>query len=111
MIVPRPSGRAWSESDWRNWRTRVYQPTAVAVGVTGDLRPYRLRGSFASLLLYEGRPVTYVAEQTGHSIGVLSKHYAGVIARLESAPRVTADEAIRAARVVLLDPERTRTAT
>ncbi len=66
LVVPRSSGRAWTESDWRNWRTRVYKPAALAAGETGDLRPYRLRGSFASLLLYEGRPVTYVAEQTGH---------------------------------------------
>jgi len=58
-------------------------------------------------LLYEGRPVTYVAEQTGHSIGVLSKHYEGVIAQLESVPRVTADEAIRAARNHLVEPEGT----
>jgi hypothetical protein len=56
-------------------------------------------------LLYEGRPVTYVAEQTGRSIGVLSKHYEGVIAQLESVPRVTADEAIRAARNHLVEPE------
>ena len=107
LIVPRPNGGAWTESDWRNWRVRVYKPAAAAVGVTGDLRPYRLRGSFASLLIYEGRSPTYVAEQLGHSLGVLSKHYAGVMARLESEPRVSADEAIRAARVNLLDSQRT----
>jgi integrase len=48
LVVPRSSGRAWTESDWRK---RVYKPAALAAGVTGDLRPYRLRGSFASLLL------------------------------------------------------------
>jgi site-specific recombinase XerD len=66
--------------------------------MASDMRPYRLRGSFASLLLYEGRSVTYVAEQTGHSVAVLSKHYAGVMARLEAAPRVSANDAIVAAR-------------
>jgi hypothetical protein len=72
------------------------------------MRAYRLRGSYASLLLYKGRPLTYVADELGNSPAVLAKHYAGVIARLESAPRMTADDAIRAARVPLLDAERTR---
>jgi hypothetical protein len=76
----------------------------VAAGVTGDLRPYRLRGSFVSLLLWEGRSLAYVAEQAGHSIATLAKHYAGVIRELEDKPRVPADEAIRNAR----DAQRTQ---
>jgi hypothetical protein len=47
---------------------RVYQPAAAAAGVTGDVRPYRLRGSFVSLLLWEGRSITYVAAQARHSL-------------------------------------------
>ena len=54
LIIPRPSGGSWSREDWANWRRRVYQPAALAAGVTGDLRPYRLRGSFVSLLLWSG---------------------------------------------------------
>ena len=108
LILPRPDGAAWAEDDWRNWRSRIYQRAAKAVGVTGDMRAYRLRGSYASLLLYEGRPLTYVADELGNSPAVLAKHYAGVIARLESAPRMTADDAIRDARVPPLDAERTR---
>jgi hypothetical protein len=49
-----------------------------------------------------------VADELGNSPTVLAKHYAGVIARLESAPRMTADDAIRAVRVPLLHAERTR---
>ena len=61
---------------------------------TGDLRPYRLRGSFVSLLLWEGRSLAYVAEQAGHSIATLAKHYAGVIRELEDRPRKPAADAI-----------------
>jgi len=43
------------------------------------MRPYRLRGSFVSLLLWEGRSLTYAAEQAGHSVATLAKHYAGVL--------------------------------
>lgn len=76
----------------------VWRPAAIAAGVTGDLRPYRLRGSFVSLLLWEGRSLTYVAEQAGHSVATLARHYAGVIKELEDQPRVPTAEAIRHAR-------------
>jgi hypothetical protein len=39
-----------------------------------------------------------VAEQAGHSIATLAKHYAGVIRELENAPRKPAAEAILEAR-------------
>jgi hypothetical protein len=62
------------------------------------LRPYRLRGSFVSLLLWEGRSLTYVAEQAGHSVATLARHYAGTMRELETKPRAPAAEAIRQAR-------------
>lgn len=43
----------------------MYQPAAKAAGGTGDPRVYRLRGSFGSLLLWEGRSLTAAAEQAG----------------------------------------------
>ncbi len=76
----------------------MWRPAAVEAGVTGDLRPYRLRGSFVSLLLWEGRSLTYVAEQAGHSVATLARHYAGTMRELESKPRVPAAEAVRQAR-------------
>jgi hypothetical protein len=88
-------GRSASES---NWRKRVYQPVARTVGVTGDMRPRRLRGSFVSLLLWEGRSLTYVAAQVGCSVATLARHYVGVIAELEGQPRTPAADAIRQAR-------------
>jgi integrase len=98
LIFPRQGGKEWQLHDWQNWRRRIYQPAAKAAGVTGDMRPYRLRGSFVSLLLWEGRSLTYVAEQAGHSVATLAKHYAGVMRELEDKPRTPAAEAIRSAR-------------
>jgi hypothetical protein len=62
------------------------------------MRPYRLRGTFVSLLLWSGEDLAYVAEQAGHSIATLAKHYAGVIAELKGQPKIPAADAIRQAR-------------
>jgi hypothetical protein len=101
LIIPRPSDGEWTREDWANWRRRVWRPAVIAAGVTGDLRPYRLRGSFVSLLLWEGRSLAYVAEQAGHSIATLAKHYAGTMRELEDNPRLPAAEAIRDARALV----------
>jgi hypothetical protein len=103
LIVPRPSGGAWGREDGGNWRERAWHPAAIAAGVEGDLRPYRLRASFVSLLLWEGRTLAYVSEQAGHSIATLAAHYAGTIAALEHEPRIPAAEAIRHARLAPRD--------
>jgi integrase len=101
LIVPRPTGGEWTRSDWANWRRRIWRPAAIEAGVTGDLRPYRLRASFVSLLLWAGEDLPYVAEQAGHSVATLARHYAGVIRELRGQPRVPAEEAIRRARASL----------
>jgi hypothetical protein len=44
------------------------------------------------------RSLTYVAEQAGHSVATLARHYAGTMRKLESMPRVPAAEAILQAR-------------
>jgi integrase len=98
LVFPTYDADDWTRQDWANWRRRVYQPAARAAGVEGDMRVYRLRGSFVSLLLWEGRSLTYVAEQAGHSIATLARHYAGVLDTLEDLPRLPAAEAIRQAR-------------
>lgn len=98
LVFPREGGQEWQRHDWQNWRRRIYQPAAHGAGVIGDMRPYRLRGSFVNLLLWEGRSLTYVAQQAGHSVATLAGHYAGVLEELEDRPRVSAGEAIRQAR-------------
>jgi hypothetical protein len=60
--------------------------------------PYRLRSSFVSLQLWAGEDLPYVAEQAGHSVATLARHYAGVLRELRGKPRVPAAEAIREAR-------------
>jgi site-specific recombinase XerD len=98
LIVARPTGGPVTREDWSNWRERVWRPAAIEAGVTGDLRPYRLRGSFVSLLLWSGDDLAYVAEQAGHSVATLARHYAGVLKDLKGQPKVPAADAIRAAR-------------
>jgi hypothetical protein len=34
LVFPRADGAAWSDYDYRNWRERVFQKTAKAVGLT-----------------------------------------------------------------------------
>jgi integrase len=74
--VPQSRRRAtveWQRHDWQNWTKRTYQPAAIAAGVEGDLRPYRLRGSFVSLLPWSGMDLVEVADQAGHSVATLAK--------------------------------------
>ena len=109
LIFPTHDGDEWQLHDRQNWRRRIYQPAAKRAGVTGDLRVYRLRGSFVSLLLWEGHTLTYVAEQAGHSVATLAKHYAGTLDELEDKPRTLAAEAINAARSQLKCAQSVRT--
>ena len=60
--------------------------------------PYALRHSCASLLLHEGRSVIYVARQLGHDAQLTLSTYGHVIDELDRAPRIAAEDAIRAAR-------------
>ena len=86
----------WSDSGWRNWHRRVFDPAAIAAGV--DAPPYHLRHSFASLLLHEGKRGAYVAAQIGDSIKVTLDTYTHLIEELDHDTPLTAVEAIQAAR-------------
>lgn len=57
-----------------------------------------LRHSFASLLLREDLDVIYAARQLGHSAQLALGTYGHVIEELRGAERVSAEDAIRAAR-------------
>ncbi len=110
LICPTHDGDGWRLHDRQNWRRRVYQPAAKAAGVKGDLRVYRLRGSFVSLLLWEGHSLTYVAGQAGHGVATLASHYAGVLKELEHEPRIRAADAIKQARAELKRAQNVRNA-
>jgi integrase len=98
LVFPRSDRQPWREHDWRNWRRRVYQPAARALGVESP-RPYDLRHSFASLRIHEGKlSIVELAEQMGHSTQTLLSTYAHVIAELRGQPKVGADAQIARAR-------------
>jgi integrase len=66
LVFSDQAGAIWTESQWRNWRRRVFKPAALGAGA-GGARPYDLRHSFVSLLIAEGRNVIDVPRQAGHS--------------------------------------------
>jgi site-specific recombinase XerD len=92
----------WSRHDWRNWLRRVYRPAAQAAGLDRTARPRDLRGSFASLLIWEGQNVVEVAHQLGHSAQTCLRDYAGVFAEFDIANRVSAETVIKRARQEVL---------
>jgi integrase len=95
------SGGFWRATDWRNWRKRIYKPTAHAVGIDGA-RPYDLRHAFASLLIHESRlSIVEIAAQLGHNPTVSLDTYAHVMAEQAGGERVGAEEQIVAAREAL----------
>lgn len=96
-VFPAHDGKSWEETDWRNWRRRVFQPAAKRAGVKIS-RPYDLRHTWASLLIQEGRlSVVEIAAQMGHSTQTLLSTYAHVIAELSGEQRPV-EELIRDAR-------------
>jgi integrase len=114
LVFPSASGDRWSEEAYKSWASRAargrkkkdgsrggtggaFGRAARAAGVP-EASPYTLRHSFCSLLLHEGRSVIYVARQMGHDAKLTLSTYGHVIDELEDAPRVPAEDAIRAAR-------------
>jgi integrase len=97
LVFPGPEGGPWGKTTYDNWRKRALDRAYKAIGLDGA-RPYDLRHSFASLLLHEGAPVTYVARQLGHNARLTLGTYGHVFDELDDAPRVSAENAIQAAR-------------
>jgi hypothetical protein len=62
-------------------RLPVLAPASLPPRAAGVAKstPYTLRHSFASLLLYEGRSVIYVARQLGHDARLTLTRYGHVI--------------------------------
>jgi integrase len=96
-VIPAHDGGEWTEVGYEQWIPRAWGGALKAAGIAYQ-RPYDCRHSFASLLLYEGRSVIYVARQLGHSAQLTMRTYGHVIEEFEDAPRITAEEAIRVAR-------------
>jgi hypothetical protein len=90
LVFPARDGGPWNQWALDHWRGRVFRGAKEAVGIE-DATPYTLRHSFASLLIWEGRPITYVAAQLGHSPAMTLRTYAHVFEELEDADRTTAE--------------------
>jgi integrase len=97
VLFPKPDGGPWLDHDFRNWRKRNFRPATEAIGLVAA-RPYDLRHSFASLLIHEGRPLMEIADQLGHSVETLLRHYAHLIAEMAGQPPIPAERAIEKAR-------------
>jgi integrase len=110
LVFSAYDGGAWSRDDWGNWRNRVFRPAARAAGVE-KARPYDLRHSFCSLLIYEGATVVEVARQLGHSPLMTLNTYGHVFDELQGTERLSAEEQIRSARAEHVSVVCPRTAT
>jgi len=99
LLFPRPDGDVFRDTDYRNWRTRRFDPTATAAGAT----PATLRHSFASLLVQAGWNALEIAIEMGNSPEIVQRDYSHTptssansrganesIRRQPSAPRATA---------------------
>jgi integrase len=96
LVFPGHGGGLWTKTTYDNWRNRAFGRARRAAKADGAT-PYALRHSFASLLLHEGRSVVYVARQLGHDARLTLTAYGHVIDELDELPRVSAEDAIRAA--------------
>lgn len=105
LVIPNRSGELWADYDWDNWRERTFRSAAAAAGLpAGDgdgakrVRPRDLRSSFATLLIYEGQPPQYVANQLGNSVVTLMRDYARVWEDFDPSQRVDAETHIERGR-------------
>ncbi|MBE2317805.1 tyrosine-type recombinase/integrase family protein [Solirubrobacter sp. CPCC 204708] len=116
LVFPGEDGERWAPDAYKSWARKKprgrrkpgekqrsgspgpFARAAIKAGVP-EATPYTLRHSFCSLLLHEGRSVVYVARQLGHDAALTLGTYGHVIDELDEAPRIGAEEAIRAARV------------
>jgi integrase len=107
-VIANGRGEPWADYDWDNWRSRTFRAAATAAGLRAGkddgarrVRPRDLRSSFATLLIYEGQPPQYVAEQLGHSPATLLRDYARVWEDFDPAQRVSAEAQIERVRARL----------
>lgn len=107
-VITNGRGEQWSDYDWDNWRSRTFRAAAKAAGLRAGkddgarrVHPRDLRSSFATLLIYEGQPPQYVAEQLGHSAATLLRDYARVWQDFDPSQRVSAETQIKRVRARL----------
>jgi site-specific recombinase XerC len=98
LVFPSAAGEQWSGDDWDNWRERIFRPAAIAVGCRKTVIPRDLRGSFASLLIWEGKDVLQVAPQLGHSAQTCLDYYGREFEEFAGLEKRPAEDVIAEAR-------------
>jgi len=86
--------------EWRNWNRYVWKPALEdALPVEqDDKRPYRLRSTCASLMLADSRwSLAEIAFSMGHSLQIMSSHYANLISEFQGR-QINVEDEIRKAR-------------
>jgi integrase len=98
LVFPAGTGGDWQPHDWKNWQRRVFRPAALAAGLPDGVRARDLRGSFATLLIFEGRNIAEVAGELGHSPEVALRDYISVIHEFDPSKARPASAQIAEAR-------------
>lgn len=95
-VFPMSNGLFWNEDRYRNWRGRRFDYAVKRSGL-GDLTPYALRHTCASLLAAAGWNHLEIAKQLGHSPETSVRVYQHLI-NAGNGPRRSIDEWIADAR-------------
>lgn len=103
-IFSLPDGRWWNEHRYRNWRGRHFASAVRDSGI-GDLTPYGMRHTCASLLAAAGWNHVEIAHQLGHSPETSVKIYQHLI-NAGNGPRRSIDEWITDARDEVSQPRK-----
>ena len=99
FVFPRPDGGHWLDTDYRNWRSRRFKPSAIAAGMGAKARPYDLRHLRASLMVAEQQlSIGEMAEQMGHTVEMFSGVYAHLMAEFKGQGAIDLDAYIRKTR-------------
>ncbi len=97
LIFARTDGAVFSDTDYRNWRTRHFSKAAAAAGVE-EATPYTLRHSFASLLVQAGWNPLEIAVEMGNSPEVVGRDYSHLFREFARGRQIDPEATILEAR-------------
>lgn len=96
-VFARAGGGPPTPTAYRNWRRKRFDPACAAAGI-GQVRPYDLRHSFASLMVQAGYSPVELAAELGHSPTLTLNTYAHLFSEFTRGERVDPVAAIHRAR-------------
>jgi integrase len=118
LVLPQAEGEPWRLHDYKNWQRNavkserskrpasIFAAAAIAIG-RSDATPYFLRHTYASLRLAEQRlSLQEIAEEMGHTVEVLARTYAHVIAEYRGQGPVDPEALINKARGKTRTPQK-----